>query len=94
MVSRLAPINSPICPPMSPVEAECCQFTITYLLHLCRPRHSVHTQQLRHFISCLLFHGLIVEGFKEDIQNQYILPEGKEARTTCWTPPGASWKWV
>jgi hypothetical protein len=31
------------------------------------------SQQLRHFISCLLFHGLIVEGFKEDIQNQYIL---------------------
>lgn len=60
--------------------------------HLCRPRHFVHTQQLRHFIGCLLLHCLIVEGFKEDIQNQYILPGGKEARTACWIPPGASWK--
>lgn len=56
-------------------------------LHLCRPRHSVHTQQLRHFIGRLLFHRFIVEGLKEDIQNQYILPAGRRSTKACWTLP-------
>lgn len=35
-----------------------------------------HTEQFRHLIGLLLLYRLVVEGLKEDVQHQHILPGG------------------
>lgn len=46
--------------------------------HTSAPGRSVHTEQLGHFVGLLLLHHLVVECLKEDIQNQHVLPGGKD----------------
>lgn len=81
MVSRLAPMNSPIWPPMSPVDT---QSSASQLAATCSAQPSLHprgahTKQLGHLIGLLLLHCLVVEGLKEDVQHQHVLPGGKES---------------